>query len=272
MLGANQASDFPTNFDHEPIAWREMGKADAVIFLHAMVTSRMGWEPQLTVLSSDFRCIAWNMPGFGTSTPASHKAGFDEVLDTLVTFVTGTLGLHRAHFVGLSVGGMILQQLAAKHPKLVRSVTMMDCSPKFGLGGGITGDEFEALMATQMDSTPLPQFCEGMIRAIVGPQAPKTAIQASIGAMADASRAGLDYAVRLIARHDALDQLPQITCPVLVMAGADDAETPPAYARELASRIPGANLSIIPNAGHIANLEAAKAVTARLRVFLTHMI
>lgn len=272
MQSATKTANTAKNIDRTPIAWREMGQGEAVIFLHAMVTSRTGWEPQMTALSSDYRCIAWDMPGFGSSTPPENNAGFDEVLAALVAFVTGTLGIERAHFVGLSVGGMILQQFAAKHPKLVSSITMMDCSPKFGFGGGMTGGEFEALMADQLDGTSLPQFCESMIRAIVGPQAPESAIQAALGSMTRASREGLEYAARLIARHDALDQLPLIACPVLVMAGAEDGETPPAYAREIANRIPGANLSIIPNAGHIANLEAAEAVTERLRVFLTHAL
>ncbi len=270
MQSAAKAPNIPKNIDQTPIAWREMGQGEAVIFLHAMVTSRTGWEPQMTALSMDFRCIAWDMPGFGLSTPPENNAGFDEVLDALVAFLTGALGVERAHFVGLSVGGMILQQFAAKHPKLVSSITLMDCSPKFGFGSGMTGDEFETLLGGQLDNTPLPQFCESMIRAIVGPQAPEAAIQVAHGSMTRASREGLEYAVRLIARHDALDQLPLIACPVLVMAGAEDGETPPAYAREIANRIPGANLSIIPNAGHIANLEAAEAVTERLRVFLTH--
>ena len=108
------------NMDLTPISWRECGTGEAVIFLHAMVTSSAGWDPQMQVLSVDYRCIAWDMPGFGSSTPAAKNAGFDEILQALVRFVTETLGLTKAHFVGLSVGGMMLQQLAARHPALAR--------------------------------------------------------------------------------------------------------------------------------------------------------
>ena len=253
-----------------PISWRECGAGEAVIFLHAMVTSSTGWDPQMQVLAADYRCIAWDMPGFGRSTPPEKDAGFDEVLQALVRFVTETLGLTKAHFVGLSVGGMILQHLAVSHPALVRSMTLLDCSPKFGFGGNSNAAEFVAWVNSQLDSESQSAFNESMIRAITAPIASRQAIQSAIAAMGRAKREGLEFAAHLIATHDALDLLPRITCPTLVMAGALDSETPPAYARAIAAGIPGANLSIIPNAGHIANLEAPEAVTDRLRVFLAH--
>ena len=77
-------------------------------------------------------------------------------------------------------------------------------------------------------------------------------------------------AARLIAGHDGLEALPKIKCSTLVMAGEHDKETPPAYAREIANRILNANLTIVPGAGHILNIEAPDAVSDRLRVFLKH--
>mgnify|MGYP000857397303 CR=1 FL=1 len=263
-------TECPRDFDAAPISWRECGAGAPVIFLHAMVTSRTGWGPQMLALSDTYRCIAWDMPGFGASTPSEPDAGFDQVLAALTGFVTQTLGLARAHFVGLSVGGMILQQLAARHPDLVQSITMLDCSPRFGFGGDSDGAPFLAWVRTEMGAKGQAAFSEAMIRAIVAPNTGEAVIQEAVAAMARAKPAGLDLAARLIAAHDALDVLPQIRCPALAMAGAQDGETPPAYAREIARLIPNGNLSVIPGAGHIANLEAADAVTARLRVFLQH--
>lgn len=253
-----------------PIAWREAGDGAPVIFLHAMVTSRLGWEPQMARLARDYRCIAWDMPGYGGSAPAPADAGMQAVLDLLTEFVTATLGLRSAHFVGLSVGGMMLQHLAARRPDLVRSITLIDCSPKFGFGGGSSPEEFESWVRNSLDTQPLTEFCRNMIAAITAPGAGREALEASERAMGQASREGLDLAARLIARHDALDALGQITCPTLVMAGAEDKETPPSYAQAIAARIPGANLSIIPGAGHIAPLEAPAAVSDRLHTFLAH--
>ncbi len=260
----------PRDIDAAPISWRECGTGVPVVFLHAMVTSRLGWDPQMLALSDSYRCIAWDMPGFGGSVALPADAGIDDVLTGLIGFVTQTLGLKQAHFVGLSVGGMILQQLAARHPDLVQSITLLDCSPRFGFGGDSDSAPFLAWVRAELDASGQAAFGQAMIRAIVGPGASELVIQSAIAAMARATPAGLDLAARLIAAHDAVDLLPLITCPALVMAGANDGETPPAYAREIARLIPNGNLSVIPQAGHIANLEAPEAVTARLRVFLHH--
>lgn len=259
-----------TDFDGGEISWREAGAGEPVIFLHAMVTSRIGWDPQILALAPGYRCIAWDMPGYGGSRSLAADASMETVIETLVAFVTRTLRLESAHFVGLSVGGMMLQYLAALHPTRVRSISMLDCSPRFGFGGGGSGPEFEAWAAGQLDSQPQAQFCRDMIGAIVAPDATNAAIETAFAAMSRASRPGLDLATRLIARHDALELLRSIDCPTLVMAGEHDRETPPEYAWEIARRIPGANLTIIPNAGHISNIEAPEAVSARLRVFLEH--
>lgn len=256
--------------DGGAIAWRESGEGEPVIFLHAMVTSRQGWEPQMEALSSRYRCIAWDMPGYGSSAPLTDAHSQEALLNLLMRFVTHTLGYEKAHFVGLSVGGMLIQHLAALFPRHVSSIALLDCSPKFGFGGGNPGASFEAWVSGELDAGPQPRFCEDLIRAIVGRHATDAAINASLAAMLRATRPGLELAARLIARHDATERLPLIRCPALVMAGEDDRETPPEYAREIAARIRGANLSIIPGAGHISNLEAPDAVSARLRVFLDH--
>jgi 3-oxoadipate enol-lactonase len=155
---------------------------------------------------------------------------------------------------------------------MLRSMSLIDCSPKFGFGGGSDPDAFEAWVASELDRKPLATFNEEMIRAIVSPRASEEAVAQAVCAMAPASRSGLELAARLIARHDAMDILPGIARPALVMAGEDDAETPPSYAQAIAARIPNANLSIVRGAGHIANIEAGDAVTARLRTFLTYSI
>lgn len=260
-----------TDVEADPISWREAGSGVPVIFLHAMVTSARGWDPQLAALSPEFRAIAWNMPGYGASPAAVGEMDFAAMVALLAEFVTGTLGLQSAHFVGLSVGGMLAQHLAATRPELTRSITVLDASPKFGFGGDGSGGAPQAFLDwvdAELRAKPLAAFNADMIRAITAPGTPEPVIAAAETAMDEAKRPGLELAARLIAQHDALDLLGQIRCPALIMAGAEDAETPPAYARAIAAAIPGANLSIIPKAGHIANLEASDAVNARLLTFL----
>ncbi|AKS46141.1 Pimeloyl-ACP methyl ester carboxylesterase [Octadecabacter temperatus] len=255
------------------IAWQEAGSTSnpTLIFLHAMAGSATAWAPQMDAFSSNFRCIAWDMPGFGDSADAPDGADMDWTVATLHRFVTQTLGLKSAHIVGLSVGGMILQHLAAAYPDLVDSAAILDSSPKFGYGGDSDPDAFADPILAGFDSgTTAAQFSDGMIRAIVGPNCSEDVKLATIKSMSRARINGLALTTRLIAHHDAVDKLGDITCPTLAMAGADDAETPPAYAYAIAQMITGASATIIPNSGHIVNLENPTPVTARLRFFLEH--
>ncbi len=255
--------------DEKPIAWREAGAGDPVVFLHAMAGSRTAWEPQLEALSTRYRCIAWDMPGFGASAAPSDGATVDTVADTLAFLVRKTLTLRSAHFVGLSVGAMILMRFATRHPTLCRSLTLMDTSPRFGFGGSMKPAEFaDPILKSLSGGADIGTFSAGMVKAIVGPKCPAAVIAEATASMARAQRSGLMLTTRLIADHDALADLPKIACPVLAMAGAGDAETPPAYAEAIAERVPKSEVFVVPDAGHLANLENPQAVNDRLTVFL----
>ena len=255
--------------DETPIAWREAGSGEAIIFLHAMAGSRTAWEPQLKSHSARFRCIAWDMPGFGVSDALPADAGVDSVADALARFTTKALGLARAHYVGLSVGAMILMRFANRHSALVRALTLMDTSPKFGFGGAMRPAEFaDPILKSLRDGVSIEAFSSDMVKAIVGPNCPPPVIADATRSMARAQRSGLKLTTRLIADHDGLADLPRIAAPVLAMAGADDGETPPAYAEAIAKAVPNGTLFVVPGAGHLANLENPAAVNARLASFL----
>lgn len=235
-----------------PIAWKEaenVGNSphDTVIFLHAMAGSATAWAPQMAAFSGTYRCVAWDMNGFGDSADPAEDLDMKGVVSALAGFVTDQLGLVTAHFVGLSVGGMILQHFAAAHPDLTKSIAILDSSPKFGFGGDMKPAAFaDPILMDLKAGTTAAEFSNGMIRAIVGPDCSEAIKLDCIAAMSRARLSGLALTTRLIADHDALDGLSKITCPTLVMAGEEDAETPPAYAYEIARRIPKASATIIP--------------------------
>jgi pimeloyl-ACP methyl ester carboxylesterase len=72
----------------------------------------------------------------------------------------------------------------------------------------------------------------------------------------------------LLGREAILDRLPRVTVPTLVLVGAEDRAQPPGRSREIARAIPGAELAVIPQAGHLSALEQPEAVTGALRAFL----
>lgn len=261
-----------------PIGWIETINAKTtqkgtIIFLHAMAGSATAWAPQFSAFKNDYRCIAWDMPGFGTSDNAGDEMNMVDVVECLANFVTQELGLSSAHFVGLSVGGMVLQHFAVAHPNLTESIVILDSSPKFAFGSDFKPSEFaNPILADLASGTTPREFSDGMVRAIVGPDCSEDIKLECIDAMSRSSISGLALTTRLIADHDALDVLNKISCPTLVMAGIEDAETPPVYAYEIAKRISGASVTIIPKAGHIVNLENPEAVNTRLQFFFEQSV
>lgn len=250
------------------IGWIECGSGETIIFLHAMAGSKTAWQPQIEHFSQQYRCIAWDMPGFGDSEALHDTARMPQIVEVLHAFVVETLALEKAHFVGLSVGGMILQHFAAQYPALVESMVIMDSSPKFGFDGGSDPQTFVTSVSNDLKTAPtVRDFCTAMINAIVAPKCKPDVRSAAIDAMARGGRDGLLFAAHLIAEHDALAKLPLISAPALVMAGENDAETPPAYAEKIASELKNAQVKIVPDAGHIVNLENPEQVNLLLAAF-----
>lgn len=86
------------------IAWRESGAGRPVIFLHGLGGTRTAWGAQLRGLSDEFRCIAWDMPGYGDSEPLALLT-YESIADALAAFIDER-ELDKPDLVGLSFGGM----------------------------------------------------------------------------------------------------------------------------------------------------------------------
>ena len=241
-----------------------------MLFLHSMAGSRTSWQAQIERLSGRFRCLALDLPGYGRSSPLPRTTPMQRIADQIAAFLPAQLGVASAHFVGLSVGGMILQLFSDRHPAMVRSLTIMDSSPQFGFGGAANPSEFLDSISAQLQSdTGTGPFCDAMVRAIMAPDALETAYVTATDDMRRGTAEGFALCAHLIAGHDARAILPGIAAPTLVMVGENDRETPVSYAKALAECIPNAELHVIPRAGHLANVENPGDVNERLWSFLS---
>ena len=261
--------------DVEPVAWREAGgtagsAGSAVVpaaFLHGLGGSRTAWEPQLAALSAARRCLAWDMPGYGASTPLPSMT-FAALADAAAEWLCST-GAAPSHVLGLSMGGMIAQHLALAHPDVVRSLVLLDSSPAFGFDGTTDPQEWvdhrlRPLWAGATLATVAPE----VITAIVAPGTGPDVVAGATGAMARIAPAGFEQAVRCLPTHDLRGRLDAITAPTLVIVGQLDTETPLSYSRYLADVLPNARLAVIEGAGHLSNLERPELVNACIAEFL----
>jgi 3-oxoadipate enol-lactonase len=253
--------------DASPVAWREAGSGPLVLFLHGLGTTRTGFDPQLAALAPGYRCVAWDMPGYGASPAPAAGLSFPLLADAVAGLIDA-LGEPDAHLAGLSLGGQIALHTALRHPARVRSLALLDSSPAFGLDG-TDPEEWKRRRLGALDAGETPAtVAEPVLRSIMAPGVADGAVAAAAASMARISADGLRAAVEFLPTHDVRERLGEIAAPALVLVGDQDEETPLAYAVALADGIPGATLQIIPGAGHVSNLEAPEAVNDALLAHL----
>jgi 3-oxoadipate enol-lactonase len=237
----------------------DTGQGHAVLFLHGMGCDGTDWQPQVDAFASSYRCITIDHRGHGRSdrevgdgyTIAGFAADARAVLDHLA--------VDRAHVVGLSMGGMIAQQLTLDAPERVCTLSLLDTFARPGpMADGM------GAMADQVETGGLDALAAGFQAMVFA--AATTRSQPELVERFDAqfranTPACLAADMRAIASVDVYGRLGSIPAPTVVVCGAEDNLTPLPMADELAAAIPGATLEIVPDAGHFSNIENPDVVT-----------
>jgi 3-oxoadipate enol-lactonase/4-carboxymuconolactone decarboxylase len=228
-------------------------------------TSLAVWEPQLAGLTVRHRVLRFDLPGHGGSRALPAPPGGVAGMAELVLRLADAAGWERFRYAGISFGGAIGLQLAARHPDRVASLAVLCSSAHFGdpaawrqRAATVADRGTEALVP----SRPGTWFAPGFELTPRG-----AALVADLRATDDAG-----YAACCLALADfelRAEDLAGISAPTLVVAGRDDPATPPAHARELADAIPDAGLTEIAHAAHLANVERPEPVLAALLGHLT---
>lgn len=171
-----------------------------------------------------------------------------------------------ARFVlaGLSMGGYIAFEILRQEPERVRGLALLNTSARPDTTEA-TANRL-ALMQLAERGKFLLSAAQNYPRSVHPARANDTALQATVIQMArDVGVAAfLRQQKAIISRPDSRPDLPRITCPTLVLGGDSDTLTPPELAQEMATSIPNAHLSIVPQCGHLSTLEQPEAVTAIL--------
>jgi len=236
------------------ISWREAGDGDVVLFLHGLGGSRTAWEPQIEAFCDQWQCVAWDMPGYGESSPISPLT-FEAIADA-VAGLLDRLGVESAHLCGLSFGGHHALHTALRHPPRVRSLVLADTSAAFG-GDGTDPEEWRRLRTAPIDDgVPLADIATDVIDGITAPGFEGLDRDQAIAAFARIPESGFRAACQLLPTHDVRHRLGEISAPTLVVVGELDEETPLSYAAELHTGIQNSQLEVIPGAGHLSPAEA----------------
>ncbi len=241
------------------------GPADGppVLLSHSLASDHTMWAPQIDALvAAGYRVIACDTRGHGASgAPAGAYSLPGLAADALA--LLDALGVARAHWVGLSLGGMIGQQFALDHPQRLASLALCDTACRVPPEGVASWEERIRTVAEQ----GLAPLVEPTLERWFSPafRAASPAEVARIGAIIrttpPAGYAGCGQAIKTL---DLAARLGAIRLPTLVIVGEEDSGTPVAAARAIANAISGARLVILPGARHLSNIEAAPGFNAAL--------
>ncbi|WP_066370036.1 bifunctional 3-oxoadipate enol-lactonase/4-carboxymuconolactone decarboxylase PcaDC [Herbidospora mongoliensis] len=236
-------------------------QAPALLLGPSLGTSLRVWDAQAATLSRHFRVIRYDLPGHGGSKVVPGATSM-EALAKLVIGVADATGADAFHHAGISLGGAIGAWLALRHPDRVLSLTMVCSAAKFG-----TEESWHERSALVRDQGT--QALEDVTRGRwFTENADKTAVQSMIDDLLSASDEGYAECCEALSGYDIRAELANIAAPTLVIAGRDDPAVPPPVARELADGIPGATLTELPGAAHLAPVERPGAVVAAMRAHL----
>ncbi|MEM7274063.1 MAG: alpha/beta hydrolase [Actinomycetota bacterium] len=250
-----------------PLAWRERGDGQPVVFLHGLGGTRWSWEPQLQALADRFRCLAWDLPGYGDSAPIAPLT-YRAIADAVARLLDAA-EIDRADLVGLSFGGMHALHTALHHPDRVGRLVLADTSPAFGMDGTTADDWMRARLAPLDEGLTPGDIAPAVLDAITARPLTGTARTETIAAFGRIPADGFRAAVRCLPTNDIRADLPSLTHQALVIVGEEDRETPPSYAKVLADGLPNARLEILPGVGHLSPTEAPDRFNRLVAQFLT---
>ncbi len=250
------------------------GNGPPIVFIHGALSDHAAAAPQLEAFGDAYTAIAYDLRGHGrTANPGHAPYTIDRLADDLHAFVTET-GLERPVLCGVSMGGMVAQVYASRHPD--------------GLGGLVLADTFSPAFLDRRDRverSSLVNAMAGLVR-LVGYNRAKglmlwfgrklerdrtTSLRPD--AFPDMETADAVNALEAVAGFHTTDvDLSSITVPTLVLYGEHETSVVSRHAPVLSARIPDSTVREVPDAGHASPWDNPEFFNDAIRTFLTSRI
>jgi len=247
------------------IAYERVGEGPPLVLVHGAAEDGRMWQPQLAALADEFTVVAWDEPGAGRSSDVPDDYTLADYAACLAALIKA-LALGPAHVAGLSWGGTVVQELYRHDPGLVATLVLVGTYA--GWKGSLPPEEVHARVsgARAMLATPAERFDPTLPGLFAGD--PPGEFVVLLEQIAAAVRpASLRKQLRVMAEADQRDLLPRVAVPTLLIWGERDARSPLHIARQFEQAIPDTTLVVIPECGHVSNLEQPGPFNAAVREF-----
>jgi 3-oxoadipate enol-lactonase len=239
------------------LAYELSGTGAPVVMIHGLQGDQTMFATLAAAFSTQFRVLTFDQRGSGLSEKPDHDYTMALIADDTAALMAH-LGIASAHVIGVSMGGMVAQELALRHPSRVQSLILGCTTPGGPKAVQNEGTAFAAAYSTADISAEergaafaAAVFSKGYLAR--HPEVIASAIESRRNRPLDP--VALAHRMSALSAHDTYDRLPEIACPTLVITGRDDALIRWENSRILAERIPHAKLEVLEPAGHCFWLE-----------------
>jgi 3-oxoadipate enol-lactonase len=247
------------------------GEGEMIVFLHGIGGNKKNWDESIQFFSKKFLSVAWDTRGYGESDDYIGSLNFQDVLDDLKK-VLKYFNKDKAHIVGLSMGGQIATLFYEKFPELVKSLIL--CDTHFGLSN-LSSQEIEKFINLRKEpllkGKELVDIAPIVASTLIGDMNNKTAYDKLVKSMSILHKNSYLKTIEASMKTEHRHIFETINIPTLIMVGELDTLTPPSMAREIKEKIPNSLIKIIPNAGHLINIEQPKLFNDYLLSFLKNL-
>jgi pimeloyl-ACP methyl ester carboxylesterase len=227
------------------------------------------WDPQVRALGDRFRLVAVDLKGFGQSDAPEDRSAFS--MDSYareVKRVIDEVGAPQVTLVGLSMGGYIAFAFLRLFPQVLSRLVLADSRAEADPPEGV---QKRTSQQEQVEKEGTAGLIDALPNALLGEttRTNKPDVVSEVKRLMDQPPAGFIGALEALkTRPDSTGDLASVAVPTLIIVGEEDTLTPPDFSRSMHEAIGGSELVVIPEAGHLSNLEAPDAFNGALSKFL----
>jgi pimeloyl-ACP methyl ester carboxylesterase len=241
-----------------------------LVLIHGIGADGHMFDPVVERLADCARIVVWNLPGYGGK-PLDGPLDFPGLAAALAADLDA-LGIERAVLLGHSIGGMVVQELAAASPERVRALILSATTPAFGSRDGSFQREFVKARLGPLDAgLTMAEMAAEAAPRLAGSSAAPEAAPTLAKLMSEVPEATFRAAIRCLVTFNRRAELGRIAVPTLLIAGAEDTNAPLRTMTRMAEAIPGARLEVLDGIGHLAPLECPDRYAGIVRRFLVKL-
>ena len=239
-----------------------------LLLLHSFLCSTEMWRAQIAHCSSARRVIALDLRGHGRSSPVSGSFTLYDMVDDAIGLLDH-LGIDKAVWGGLSIGGMIAMRATLRYPSRVAALMVLDSHAGRELASvRIKYAALAALVRTLGIASVVRPVLKLMFGVTSFRRRPDLLAEWRVRFMAVDAASMLLVLDALVGRDSVVEELATIAVPALVLVGKEDLALPPARSREIAAHITDAEFFEVPAAGHLSTLEEPEVINEAIERFL----